>query len=79
MFCSVKIEYIIRITDGGINMPKVPPAANVPVLNAPEYPSLLNSGRATFPIVAAVAREDPQIAPKPAHAPMAAIATPPFR
>ena len=31
IFCSVTIEYIISITDGGINMPKVPPAAIVTV------------------------------------------------
>ena len=30
-------------------------------------------------MVAAVARLDPQIAPKPAHAPMADMATPPLR
>ncbi len=59
-------------------MPRVPPAANAPVLSAPEYPNLLNSGKATFPMVAAVANDDPQIAPNPAHAPTAAIATPPF-
>ena len=69
---------MISITDGGINIPSVPPAARVPVLKAPEYPSLLNSGNATYPIVAAVASEEPQIAPNPAQAPIAAIATPPF-
>ena len=30
-------------------------------------------------MVAAVAKDDPQMAPKPAQAPMAAIATPPLR
>ena len=68
----------MSITDGGINIPKVPPAARVPVLRAPEYPNRLSSGSATLPIVAAVASDDPQIAPNPAQAPIAAIATPPF-
>ena len=57
----------------------MPPAAKVPVLKAPEYPRRLSSGNATFPIVAAVANEDPQIAPNPAQAPIAAMATPPLR
>ena len=30
-------------------------------------------------MVAAVANDEPQIDPKPAHAPIAAMATPPFR
>mgnify|MGYP003322120043 FL=1 len=66
------------MTDGGIKIPNVPPAAKAPVLKALEYPIFLSSGKATLPIVAAVANEDPQIAPNPAQAPTAAIATPPF-
>ena len=60
-------------------MPSVPPAASVAVEKPPEYPYLRSSGRATRPIVAAVANDDPQIAPKPAQAPTDAIATPPLR
>ena len=58
-------------------MPSTPPAASVPVDNAPEYPARRSSGSATFPIVEAVASEDPQTAPNPAQAAMAAIAVPP--
>src|SRR6056297_4186250 len=68
-----------RITDGGIKIPRVPPAARVAVEKPPEYPLRRNSGSATRLIVAAVASDDPQIAPKPAHAPTAAMATPPLR
>ena len=60
-------------------MPNVPPAAKTPVDSASEYPRLRISGRATCPMVEAVARELPQTAPKPAQAPTAAIATPPLR
>ena len=58
-------------------MPSVPPAASVPVASAGSYFRRRNSGSATWPIVAAVASELPQIAPKPAQAPTAAMATPP--
>ncbi len=37
----------------------------------------LSSGSATCPMVAAVASDEPQMAPKPAQAPTAAMATPP--
>ncbi len=58
-------------------MPSVPPAASVPVASAGSYLRRRSSGSATWPIVAAVASELPQIAPNPAQAPTAAIATPP--
>ena len=60
-------------------MPKVPPAAKVAVEKPPEYPYLRNSGKATRPMVAAVASDEPQIEPNPAQAPIAAIAMPPLR
>ena len=60
-------------------MPSVPPAASAPVDKAPEYPARRSSGRATCPIVAAVASDEPQMDPNPAQAPIAAIATPPRR
>ena len=66
-------------TDGGIMMPSVPPAASAPVDRLPAYPARLSSGSVTWPIVAAVASELPQMAPKPAQAPIAAIAMPPFQ
>ncbi len=55
----------------------MPPAASVPVASAGSYLSRRSSGKATWPIVAAVASELPQMAPKPAQAPTAAMATPP--
>ena len=54
-------------------MPSVPPAARQPVAKLPEYPKRFSSGRATCPMVAAVARDEPQIAPNPAQAPIEAI------
>ena len=35
MFCSVKMAYTTSGTDGGIRMPKVPPAASVAVESRP--------------------------------------------
>lgn len=64
-------------TDGGIRIPSVPPAASAPVDNAPEYFSRRISGSETFDMVAAVARDEPQMEPKIAHAPTAAMAMPP--
>jgi len=61
-----------------MRMPSVPPAASVAVDRPPLYPARFSSGSATCAIVAAVAREEPQIAPKPAQAPMAAMAVPPL-
>ena len=58
-------------------MPSVPPAAIVPVASEREYLYLLSSGSATWPMVEAVAVDEPQTAPKPAQAAIAAIATPP--
>ena len=62
-----------------MRIPSVPPAAKAPVANAFEYLKRLSSGRATWPMVAAVASDEPQIAPNPAHPPIAAMATPPLR
>ena len=58
-------------------MPSVPPAASAPVARAPEYLARSSSGSATWPIVAAVASEEPQMAPNAAQAPTAAMAMPP--
>ena len=35
MFCSVKMAYTTRGTEGGIKMPKVPPVAKVAVAKRP--------------------------------------------
>ena len=60
-------------------MPSVPPAAMQPVARASSYLNRFISGRATRPIVAAVAMEEPDTAEKQAQAPMLAIASPPGR
>ena len=60
-------------------MPSVPPAAKHPVASEPEYLNLFNSGNATWPIIAAVASDDPLMAPNPAHPPTDAMATPPLK
>jgi hypothetical protein len=59
-------------------MPSVPPAAIAPVASASEYPADRISRSAIGVIVAAVATEDPQTAPKQAEAPMVATASPPL-
>ena len=58
-------------------MPSVPPAAIAAVASRGEYRWRRSSGSATWPIVAAVASDEPQMAPKPAQAEIAAIAMPP--
>src|SRR4051812_33872786 len=67
------------MVDGGIMMPRVPPAAMTPMDRESLYPSLRVEGYATLLMVAAVAMEEPQIAPKPAHAATVACASPPRR
>lgn len=42
------------------------------------YPYLFIAGIASFPIVAAVAVDEPQMAPKAAHAKIEEIASPPL-
>ena len=66
-------------TEGGMRMPRVPAVASVPVARRPEYPWRFISGKATPVMVAAVATDDPQIAPKAAEARTAAIARPPLK
>ena len=60
-----------RITEGGMRMPSVPPAASVPVDERGRIAVLAcSSGSAIWPMVAAVASDEPQIAPKPAQPPI---------
>ena len=54
MESSVCIPYTIRTMLGGMRIPRVPPAATVPVANALSYLNFFISGRATVPMVAAV-------------------------
>ena len=58
-------------------MPSVPPAAIEPVARRSSYPNFRIDGRATFDIVATVARLDPQTALKPRQATTVAMAKPP--
>ena len=57
----------------------MPPTASVPVARRSEYFSRFISGNATWLMVAAVATDEPQIAPNAAQATMEACATPPLR
>ena len=59
-------------------MPRLPPAATVPVASASLYPSRFISGRVTEAMVAAVAFVEPQMEAKPAQAPTVAMARPPL-
>src|SRR5262245_65304362 len=68
---------MINGIEGGISAPSVPPAANAPVAKDAEYLYRRNSGSETWPIIAAVASEEPLIVPKAAQPPIAAIARPP--
>src|SRR4030042_1491460 len=62
---------------GGMSIPKLPAAATQPVANESSYLYRFISGKATFPIAAAVAVVDPHIAAKLAHPATVAIARPP--
>ena len=70
---------MIRITYGGISIPRVPPAAIDAVESRSRNPYLRICGIATFDMVATVARELPQIAEKPANAQIVAMESPPRR
>ena len=63
---------------GGIRIPRLPPAAQVPVDNDLLYLYLFISGIATEPIVAAVAIVEPQAAENAVHPIMVPIASPPL-
>ena len=66
------------MTLGGINIPRVPPAAIDAVASESDYLYLRISGIATFDIVAAVAIDDPDIAENMPQATTVDIASPPF-
>src|SRR5690606_33244764 len=68
---------MIRLIDGGIKMPSVPPAAILPRNSDSLYPCFLISGIATVPTVAAVATLEPDVAENSALAPMLACIRPP--
>ena len=67
----------MKIVLGGMRIPRLPPAATTPVARAGSYRYFFISGRATEAIVAAVALVEPQMAEKPAQAPIVAMARPP--
>ena len=74
---SVRMPYSTMITDGGIRIPMVPPAATVAVARSSLYPYRRISGIATRDIVAAVATDDPQIAENAPQAQIVASPSPP--
>ena len=65
------------MTDGGIRMPMIPPAATEAVARVSAYRYCRISGMATRDMVAAVATDDPHMAENAPHAPMVASAMPP--
>src|SRR5688500_12238770 len=75
--CSAATEYTAISTEGGISTSSVPAEATAPAAKAGSYPCLRISGMATRENVAAVAIDDPQMAPKSAHEPMVALARAP--
>src|SRR5690606_32732552 len=56
--------YTIKMIDGGINSPKVPAPASVPIIILSGYPRRLSSGIVILPIVAQVAADEPDTAAK---------------
>ena len=70
---------MIMGTEGGIRMPRVPPAAMEPMMSGRPYPRRSISGMAIIPMVAAVATLEPDTAAKMAHEKMLATASPPGR
>ena len=67
----------MKMIEGGISIPSVPPAASDPKKRRSPYPCRFISGIDTVPIVAAVATLDPEVAAKSAQAPMLACIVPP--
>src|SRR5262245_39219767 len=64
-------------TDGGMSTSSVPAEATQPAANDGSYPCLRISGIATLEKVAAVAIDEPQMAPNSAQAPIVALARAP--
>ena len=67
----------MKLIDGGIRMPSVPPAASVPRKSDSSYLRIFTCGRATTPTVAAVATLEPEVAANIAQVPMLACISPP--
>ena len=75
----VKRAYSRKARLGGMSTPRVPPEATVPVARLSSYLKRFISGKATVPMVRAVARLSPHTAANPPQAPMVAMARPPGR
>ncbi len=67
----------MRLMDGGISIPSVPPAAIEPAKRLSPYPYFLAWGSATVVMVAAVATLDPEVAANMADVPIFACIRPP--
>ena len=63
---------------GGIMIPRVPPPATVPIAKSSRYPRFFMASRETFPMVAAVAGDEPHRAAKMVQASVVATARPPL-
>ncbi len=74
---SVAMPYRMKVIDGGMRIPKVPPAQIDPVATSSGYPRLRISGIPIFPIAAQVAGEDPVKAANSAQAPRLETTSPP--
>src|SRR6056300_2064688 len=77
MDVSVAIPYTIIVIDGGMRIPRVPPAAIEPAATPSGKLRLRISGIPIFPIAAQVAGDEPDIAAKSAHAPRFETTNPP--
>src|SRR5215813_12273822 len=67
----------MKVIDGGMRMPSVPPAQIDPVATSSGYPRRRISGMPILPIAAQHAGDDPVSAAKIAHAPRLEITRPP--
>ena len=68
---------MIRVIEGGINRPRVPAPAKVPIIIRSGYFRALSSGIDIFPTVATVAAEEPDIAAKTVHPAIFTCSNPP--
>src|SRR5262245_26892886 len=67
----------MKAMPGGMRLPRAPPEASEPSTSRSSYPRARKDGRATDPIVAAVATLDPDTAEKTAQAAMLLCRSPP--
>ena len=71
------IPYRMKVIDGGIRMPSVPPAQIEPVATSSGYPRRRISGMPILPMAAQQAGDEPVSAAKIAQAPILEMTRPP--